>query len=80
MNIKPKGLRITIKPWKEEVEEDVYVPEEVKKMPVGIIVAVGEEVTKYDVGEKVIFSPHYYDEITEDLLIVLEKDIWGIVE
>jgi len=81
MNIEPLGKRITLKPIKEEESDGVYVPEDMKKrLSKGEVVNVGGEVTHVKVGDVVIFSPFHYDEITEDLLICDEQDIWGIVK
>jgi len=81
MNIKPLGLRITIEPVNEEPREEIYVPDETrKKVSKGKVLAVGDEVTKVKVGDVVVFSPFQYDEITEEVFIVEERDIWAIYE
>lgn len=80
MNVKPFGKKVTIRPISDPAEEGVYVPDELKKkISKGEVVGIGEEVKYVKVGDVVLFSPVYHDEITEELLIVEEVDIWGAI-
>ncbi len=81
MILKPFGKRVTIRPIKEEeTDGGVYVPDETKKrMSKGEVIGIGEEVKHVSVGDVIIFSPFHYDEVTEDLFVISEDDIWGVV-
>ena len=81
MNLKPFGKRVTIRPVKEEeTSEGIYVPDETKKrLSKGEVIGIGEEVKHVIVGDVVIFSPFHYDEVNEELFVVEENDIWGVV-
>lgn len=95
MRIKPLGDRVVLKilPNEETTKSGIVIPDTAKEKPQeGEIVAVGtgrvlENGQKVDlevkVGDRVFYSKYAGNEIKldgEDLLILNERDILGIVE
>ena len=96
MNVRPLGDKILITRAKrqEKTESGIYLPESAKDKPKeGKIVAVGDGILNRDSGEympfsvkkgdRVIFSSYAGTEIKiegEDLLIMTEDDILGVID
>lgn len=78
--MKPLGHRVLVEPIKEKLEEasGIVRPEDSKKREVakGKVIAIGEEVKNVQVGQEVLFSPLHYDEISKELFVILDEDIW----
>lgn len=76
------GKRVVVKPVPKETESKsgiILNPTLQKQKGEGTIIAIGKEVEKLKVGDKIIFSPLYYDEIDEEHFVLDEDDIWAIV-
>ncbi len=92
--IKPLGDRVVVRPEaaEEKTESGLYIPDTAKEKPQrGTVVSVGpgrvENGTKIDMtvdkGDKVLYGKYAGTEITidgEDLLIIRENDILGVIE
>lgn len=92
--IKPLGDRVVVRPQEaeEKTESGLYIPDTAKEKPQrGTIVSVGpgrvEDGKKIDMsvgeGDTVLYGKYAGTEITlnnEDLLIMRENDILGIIE
>ena len=93
-SIKPLGDRVVVRPQEaeEKTESGLYIPDTAKEKPQrGTIVSVGpgrvEDGKKIDMsvgeGDTVLYGKYAGTEITinnEDLLIMRENDILGIIE
>lgn len=91
---RPLGPRVLVKPLsaEEKTKSGIYLPESAKEKPEeGKVLEVGEgkwiegKLVPLDVkkGDKIIFNKYGPDEIKingEELLIVKEEDILGIIE
>lgn len=84
MCMKPIGGRVIIQPIKEEpkTKSGIILSEAStkKKISKGKITHVGKDVELVKVGDIVLYSPFYYDEIDEETITIEEKDIWAIVQ
>ncbi|NBB75235.1 MAG: co-chaperone GroES [Bacteroidetes bacterium] len=92
--IKPLGDRVVVrpKPAEEKTDSGLYIPESAKEKPQkGTVVAIGpgrvENGTQIDLtveeGDEVLYGKYAGTEVTidgEDMLIMRENDIFGIVE
>ncbi len=93
-SIKPLGDRVVVRPEaaEEKTESGLYIPDTAKEKPQrGTIVSVGpgrvEDGKKIDMsvgeGDTVLYGKYSGTEVTlngEDLLIVRESDILGIID
>jgi chaperonin GroES len=93
-SIKPIGDRVVIRPEaaEEKTESGLYIPDTAKEKPQrGTVVSVGpgrvENGARIDMsvgtGDKVLYGKYSGTEITidgEDLLIVRESDILGVIQ
>lgn len=92
--IKPLGDRVVVrpKPAEEKTESGLYIPDSAKEKPQkGTVVAIGpgrvENGNQIDLtveeGDEVLYGKYAGTEVTidgEDMLIMRENDIFGIVE
>lgn len=92
--IKPLGDRVVVrpKPADEKTESGLYIPDSAKEKPQkGTVVAIGpgrvENGNQIDLtvteGDEVLYGKYAGTEVTidgEDMLIMRENDIFGIVE
>lgn len=79
--MKVLGNRVAIQPFKkEETTKGGILLHEVsqKQQAKGTIIGVGDKVKSVKVGDVVWFSPFHYDEITEELFIIEDTDLWAI--
>ena len=93
-SIKPLGDRVVVrpKPAEEKTESGIIIPDSAKEKPQkGTIVAIGpgrvENGTRIDLtvaeGDEVLYGKYAGTEVKlggEDLLIMRETDIFGVVE
>ena len=78
----PIGKRVVVRPVPKETESKggIILNQTLKKQRgEGTVLAVGKEVKKLAVGDHVLFSPLYYDEIDETHFVIEEDDIWAVV-
>jgi chaperonin GroES len=94
MSIRPLGDRVVVRPQpaEEKTASGLYIPDTAKEKPQrGTVVAVGpgrfENGTKIDMtvqeGDTVLYGKYAGTEITiddEDVLIVRENDILGVIK
>lgn len=92
--IKPLGDRVVVrpKPAEEKTESGLYIPDTAKEKPQkGTVVAIGpgrvENGNKVELtvqeGDEVLYGKYAGTEVTidgEDVLIMRESDIFGVVE
>jgi chaperonin GroES len=92
--IKPLGDRVVVrpKPAEEKTESGLYIPDSAKEKPQkGTVVAIGpgrvENGSQIDLtveeGDEVLYGKYAGTEVTidgEDMLIMRENDIFGVVE
>ncbi len=92
--IKPLGDRVVVrpKPAEEKTESGLYIPDSAKEKPQkGTVIAIGpgrvENGTQIDLtveeGDEILYGKYAGTEVTidgEDMLIMRENDIFGIVE
>jgi chaperonin GroES len=92
--IKPLGDRVVVrpKPAEEKTDSGLYIPDSAKEKPQkGTVVAIGpgrvENGNQIDLtveeGDEVLYGKYAGTEVTidgEDMLIMRENDIFGIVE
>lgn len=79
----PLGHRVTIKPDPVDDTTDagiVLLDVSKKKMCRGTVVATGKHVTTVHKDDRVLYSPFHFDDVTKDLILIDEIDIWGIVK
>ena len=80
--IKPLGKRVVVRPVPKEKERSgIILQDDLQKQKgEGTVIAVGKEVKSVHIGDKILFSPLYYDEIDQEHFIIEEEDIWAIVQ
>lgn len=78
----PLSKRVLIKPniKTEEVKSGIIVQTAgVKQKTEGVVIEVGKDVTEVKKGDKVIFSPFHYEEISEEVVVIDIEDVWAVV-
>ena len=78
----PLGKRVVVQPVPKETKTagGLILNEALQKQKgEGTIIGVGGEVTKLKVGDRILFSPLYYDEINAETFILDEEDVWAVV-
>jgi len=83
--MRPLGVFIILKQDKpeEQTKSGILITNVVDKPTTAVIIAIGDEVTKVKVSEKVLFKKYAPDEIKhndEDYLIISQQDIIAVIE
>ncbi len=79
----PIGKKVVVKPVPKEskTSSGILLKEEIQKQKgEGTIIAIGAEVKKLKVGDRILFSPLYYDEIDEENFVLNEEDVWAVIK